>query len=88
RRAERRALVTADRLVDDQADTLIAGSQYRVQQEAWVAEPDVELHFVRWIDDPRMAAMAEPEAATVPAARVSELPLTSLAAAGEASTAP
>ncbi|HVV84157.1 MAG TPA: hypothetical protein VHE35_13875, partial [Kofleriaceae bacterium] len=47
RRAERRALVTADRLVDDQADTLIAGSQYRVQQEAWVAEPDVELHFVR-----------------------------------------
>lgn len=78
-RAARGALVAAERVLGDADDDPFTGRMTRDRQEAWVDSPSLELHFVRWIDDERMQAMAADGAQPVPASRVLDLPLASLA---------
>lgn len=78
-KAARTVAVAGDRVLGDGDDTLIAGSARRVAQDAWIDQPGTELHFIRWIDDPRMQRFAGDDAPTVPAARVVHLPLRALA---------
>jgi hypothetical protein len=80
RMGARRAAVAADRLLGTADDDLFTGRMVRDRQDAWVDTPDLALHFVRWIDDPRMQAMAAGDARPVPAARVLDLPLAGLVA--------
>lgn len=42
--------------------------------QAWVVAPYDEIEFIRWIDDPEMAAIADKEAIDLPAERVHGLP--------------
>lgn len=78
-RAARTAAVAVDRATSAVDDDPITGAGYRTLQDGWARSPSVELHFRRWIDDPRMAAMAGAGADTVAAERVIGLPLSSLA---------
>ena len=83
RKSARAGLVGMDRIVGDEADSMSEGLAHRAQQDAWIASDTTELHFVRWINDPRMQALAEADAIDVPATAIRELPLTALMPANE-----
>lgn len=78
RQAGRTALVGLDRAVGDHDDAMFSGPAYRDRQDAWVAARSAEVHFVRWIDDPRMQMLAATAAIDVAADDVADLPLDAL----------